>query len=342
MAFPKCNDENKQHINLSNHAMSTLINDMRVFQIDKRSTFINRIISNFRIEARSTLSLSLQEYRNSMKKKLSKVYSSTLDTMLDELTENYKNEILDRYSRGQKKNGFKIRLNNDNAIYLFEECEEEPYYNNAGEYIKALLEEYAQKDFVDREMVYAADYFDTINDAISKGKILSLEQTDGIRLKLCPYTIATDPLSMYHYLVGIVKRTSSNSPIKEGSMYSCRISNMKKGPHCLQEKSFISKKDKDLLDKSIQKKGVQFLNQDIGEIRIRLTDKGIRMYERILHLRPKYEKIEEDGHVYTFLCSKRQIEYYFLKFGQDAVIISPEDLKKSFLDSYEKAVNAYK
>ena len=88
-------------------------------------------------------------------------------------------------------------------------------------------------------------------------------------LKLKPYRIIPDPLSMYHYLIGYAV-PESDSPESEPYSYSCRISNLKY-IKMLHEKSFITQNDKKSLEKELQKKGSQFMIGELCEARIYLT-----------------------------------------------------------------------
>lgn len=56
---------------------------------------------------------------------------------------------------------------------------------------------------------------------------------------------------------------------------------------------------------------IDIMSGAITTVRIALSDQGIQKYKRLLHLRPNYVSISDDGHVYTFNCSLNQIEFYF-------------------------------
>lgn len=323
------NSEKKLHINLSQHAMSILSNDMAAFQIKEKSTFINRIIENFRLDANASLSQSSDKHRDRLSSESSSV---DIDPCNQEKNKSY-----------PKGSGFKIRLNNDNVEYLFSnECNEKDYYRTPGAYIKALIEEYCEKPYVEREHIYAKDFFSTIQNELDsedkKRKMLSLRFKSGKTVKVKPYKIETDPLSIYHYLIGY--EIDSDSSENKQRSFSCRITSLEE-IRCLKQHAFISKDGQKKLDAELQSKGAQFMCEDINEHKIYLSDNGIELYNRMLHLRPQYKHISDDGHTYTFNCSQRQIEYYFFKFGEDAIILSPLSLKEKFLKMYQQAVDNY-
>ena len=43
----------------------------------------------------------------------------------------------------------------------------------------------------------------------------------------------------------------------------------------------------------------------------------------------------------TFKCTEQQAEYYFFKFGADAIIEEPISLRKQFEDKYKLAISKY-
>ena len=98
------------------------------------------------------------------------------------------------------------------------------------------------------------------------------------------------------------------------------------------------------MNSKIRTVGVQFLLQDSELIRIRFSKRGKAMYESQAHLRPAFTKRREDSDgswVFEFNCTQIQAQYYFFKFGSDAEIISPPELRKEFFEQYSKARSLY-
>ena len=59
--YPLINEEQKVRITLSSKAQIIMNEDMDVFGISKAAAFINTVFSNFKTEARSSISLYLQQ-----------------------------------------------------------------------------------------------------------------------------------------------------------------------------------------------------------------------------------------------------------------------------------------
>ena len=76
-----------------------------------------------------------------------------------------------------------------------------------------------------------------------------------------------------------------------------------------------------------------------AEIHVKLTKAGVYKYRRHTHLRPPLVRTEDD--VYVFQCTTAQAEFYFFKFGKDAEILLPTNLRERFKSMYEAAANTY-
>ena len=68
--------------------------------------------------------------------------------------------------------------------------------------------------------------------------------------------------------------------------------------------------------------------------------KGKRLFEKIYLYRPTPISIEEN--IYTFNCSANQLLYYFERFGENALILSPKKLGIFMRNYYYFALKKYK
>ena len=59
--YPLINEEQKIRIALSNRARLTMAEDMDVFGTPKAATFVNTVFANYKSEAKSSISLYLQQ-----------------------------------------------------------------------------------------------------------------------------------------------------------------------------------------------------------------------------------------------------------------------------------------
>ena len=70
---------------------------------------------------------------------------------------------------------------------------------------------------------------------------------------------------------------------------------------------------------------------------------GKRMFDRMIFMRPRPKDITpvENGFIYTFDCTQRQADYYFFRFGVDAEILEPQDLREKFATKHKCAADLY-
>lgn len=344
MPFEIINEERKQHLSLSAHANAVIEHDMCSFNIQQKSTFINCIFENYYPHAEASLSISSADFRENLEKQLEtaaiKCEEKLTQSIIHAQVKDYISRIQASYSAYPKQYAFKIKINKANYKYLFQNCQEDKYYKSAGAFIKAVIEEYCQKSFLEREKIYSKEKFEIMEEAIRCEKKLFLQSATDEIILLKPYRIIPDPLSMYHYIVGYAVQKKPEGETEPFS-YSCRISNLKQ-LEIRQEKSFLSKSKKKSLEEEIRKKGVQFMIGEVNEAKVYLTEEGINLYNRMWHLRPQYKEISSDGHIYIFQCSPNQIHYYFFKFGKEAIVLEPEELREKMITMHEESIEAYK
>ncbi|NLZ27655.1 MAG: WYL domain-containing protein, partial [Firmicutes bacterium] len=222
------------------------------------------------------------------------------------------------------------------------ECNEDKYYKDKSQkprislYLKALFEEYAQKPLYAREKIYYAERFEIIRNAIEAGHQLKIQVASSEMYYVKPFRI---DLATYHYLTGV------SSPVeKDGEpsyqSASFRLSNMLSVIPVRSRSGYLTEKEKENLNKEIQQKGAQFLTANITDVRIKLTESGVQKYNNQIHLRPACKEILP-GNIYCFQCTEIQAEYYFFKFGKDAMVMEPESLATRFKSMYGKAWKIY-
>lgn len=81
-------------------------------------------------------------------------------------------------------------------------------------------------------------------------------------------------------------------------------------------------------------------NTDCEPIKVKLTEKGKKLFNKIYLYRPTPVKIE--GDIYTFICSANQLLYYFERFGDSALILSPKKLGLFMRNYYYFALKKYR
>lgn len=361
------NEEGKVRINLSNHAYSVMENDMLSFQTKEKATFLNIIIRNFHGKAQasyvtnilaqkenewklvldkiSDLRQCLDEEKIRKKKIDLKQYSDA--AIREELKQNYIKMIIKAREKPEKGSNFTFRINNQNRSMLEEakEADLEDLYYSPQDYIKALMEEYANLSYYSREAIFYQDIMEDIQMYIDTNKLIEIQKGNAGKIsgskkeeaiQIVPYRIMSDKAKNYHYLIGVQIRKGVKSYI------SFRISDIQgvRKKRAITSEEKLSSMEKKELNQLLVEKGAAFIGMPSTYSIVRLTSKGINMYRKMLFLRPAYVKIYNQNE-YLFDCTTKQLEFYFFKFGKEAVIIGPSGIRSQFKKSYDKAYHTY-
>lgn len=335
--------EARQHLNLSQMAFDVIDNDRFIFQSKPSfAGMLNRVFEMYRDYADAAVDSACDAFVTTLKNELSSIPESPIKSdIIKILRSARKDELIRTVQSYPKEHPFKFQLNRENYAFLYNWRDTEDAYDGVpGKFIKAVIEEYARKPMVERESIIFRDLIDLVNDAIETHRQITLSLNSGARYSVKPYCVCTDQGYNYHYLAGFAK-----DPIGTGEErpVSFRISNIrifrKTG-----KSGRLTEQQKKEVQNQIRTVGVQFLLQDPENVQVILSERGRKMYESQLHLRPPYgsRRQNPDGSwLYDFSCTPIQAEYYFFKFGADAEIQNPEALKTKFQKQYAEALEVY-
>ena len=357
--FDDISTEWKQHINLSESAWIVIHEDIKNFYSSEEeesfSGFLNRVFRNYYQLAKATVSLRLEEKEEELVKLYSssdfkKIDSETIATIIDKQLETYKNKLLDLAKSYQSGHGEKFRINKENLDLLRESLEDDYYDGSAGKYLKAVFEEYATKPTYIREQIFFEEIVEKIRYAIPNQKKLKITLNDKVTVKedkkynrkfyVSSYKIEQDSTKTFNYLIGYGIEIEREGAIEAPCCF--RISRIKKINVQSSMGGKISKEKAKELDDLLIERTVMFMSSDPIDIQIRFTDKGLEAFRRQLYMRPRIYTIDKDDkHLYTFRCTEIQAINYFFKFGWDANIISPVELRERIKLRYSRSLKTY-
>ena len=333
-------NDRKIRFRLSDTAMTVKESDMFLFGVESENAYLNRVFWNFYQDAEASVSLCLQKNKDYLNKVLSSLDDKAKEKAISILEKEKEKELLNKVEerRAKRGEGKDVLPSVHKEIFTYltsRACCEEKYYDNAiPKYFQSVIEEYARKPYYKRERIYYQHVFDSVDFAISKQQQLHIFLANAEKgYDVSPYKITTDPLSMHHYLIGLLE------PQK---LFVCRATNIKDSKDIQNRKieTILDEDGERFLESEIKKKGAPFLSRDTIKAHVYLTEKGIKNYNQMSHLRPRYSEIR-DNNIYVFFCTKDQLEFFFFKFGKDAVIIEPKSLAEEFKRKYEDAAKAY-
>lgn len=336
----------KQRLNLSKSAKEVLEYDKYCFGAETDSGLINTIFKNYAPDADASVALRLNEFKGALQDRLGAMKGIDIEVkkrIITSLGTEKEYELKERIKKHGKGESLTFSLNDYNWKYLMEtgECQEQKYYSRRGEYIKEVIEEYASLPYVQRERIYLKDTVNMIETAIENKRQLKIETENGELFSVYPYMIMQNSLSTVNYLVCYKKKYDHTDDEKSpGSFRLLAIKNVRIEK---SKSAFLNKKDKEILQKAVDKRGAQsqFMASEEIVAEVKFTEKGLEMYKRVVFNRPMYSERLNDN-TFRFICSFNQAEYYFFKFGEEAEVISPPKLRNRLAEKYEKALKRYK
>ncbi len=201
-------------------------------------------------------------------------------------------------------------------------------------FYRRLFTSYSQKPKNEREKIICKQNYELLSKAINKSAqvLITLKSGDVIK-EASVYTIGSSKDELFNYVLVYCK---NNVTLRLAKIESVNV---------LNTKASIPKENEDLFAKQVAC-AIQYpmYNTDDEPVKVQLTKEGKKLFEKIYLYRP--EPIEIDGDIYTFNCSKNQLLYYFERFGDRAIILSPKKhgifMRNYYWYAYKKYNSLYK
>lgn len=375
--FMTSRSEQRQHLNLSLHARQVIESDMSTFFLEQElSGFICRVIQCFASESDASITRASRKRRDQLERSvLTARYraSHPLDENLDNfdptatltdaesrtinsLVDDYIRQTLARMSSYPRDVPMKIRLRNNiyDMVYPADRSDwpEGRYYATVGDYLKAVVEDYASRTFYEREGIICGEVLDALNLELElplpDRRLLVIETAGrGVSANsfaVKPYAVLPDTGGNYHYLVGMSKRSDAREPYKPVSFRISRILRVRPRPKSYASGKVTQNELKDL-KAALKKNGVQYLVGEASISRVNLSADGVKMFNSVLHMRPQpvsTAHLDDGSSILEFDCTEKQLSDYFFKFGSNARILAPDTLAAAFEEKYESALEVYR
>lgn len=342
---------NQIRFRISYKAYETILQDIDDFQNvpDKEqiSSFLNRIIKNFYLEAESSISEGMERRYNKYLEWLDGVPEREKTAMI--LTEREKsavrNEIERKYGQPQKGKGQNLKLiltNRVRDIFMYSK-ENSIYDDKISDYIAALVQEYTTFSREDRERIYFNEMYLQIQNCIDSKYEMEIVSSDTAFI-FKPYQITTNGIMPYLYIIGYSRLKDGDTGNEKTASF--RLSRIQSLESKTNHRFSFSKEQKNELQTIMSNKSqITYLTGENKKITVRLTKNGYRLFSNIIISgRPCYtEKIivSDDDIRLDFCCTEEQIYQYFVRFGADAEIMDPQELRNRFRDMYRELTERY-
>ena len=158
-----------------------------------------------------------------------------------------------------------------------------------------------------REEILFAKIFKNIETALKDGNKIKIKYHNYIRL-INPYFIKVSDSESRSYLF------------------------------CYCEKNKDYRNDKKYIDE-VYRKFDPFLSYN-NKVKVKFTEKGLELYEKVLTNRPKVLTKEEN--IYTFECDNKLAIVYFAQFFSLIEILEPQELREKLKNELENTLKIYK
>ena len=199
-------------------------------------------------------------------------------------------------------------------------------------FYRRMLTSYAQRPKNEREKILFKDTYELLCKAISKDVQVCLILKSGERQydNMSLYSVSSAKDELFNYVLCYSRKNN----------HTLRLASIK-NVYLLPDKSQIPEANKALFKRQVEC-GAQYpiYPSDDTPITVQLTEKGKELFKKIYLYRPT--PISIDGDIYTFNCSANQLLYYFERFGENALILSPKRIGIFMRNYYHFALKKYR
>lgn len=322
----------KIKISLPTDTYELLKKDCLDFKITKANgepnmnEFINTLIVNFYEE----FTAGEESLQDEIKKALFSVPKAYKKKAFDEII-----KIIAKRgagdTKGQKSSqlSFKPTKSSENAVAYIETVSIKN--ESISSFYRRMMISYSQKTKNEREKIIHKDNYELLEKAIAKSVKATIKlKNDTIVKDVSIYSISSSRDELFNYVLGY--NGKDNVTLRLAGIKSVML---------LPDKMEIPQINVEMLERQV-KCGAQYpiYPSDKDEIKVQLTPNGKKLFEKIYLYRPIPTKIE--GDIYYFDCSANQLIYYFQRFGDSALILSPKRLGIKMRDYYHFAVKKYR
>lgn len=198
-------------------------------------------------------------------------------------------------------------------------------------FYRRLFVAYSKRLKNERERIIHKQNYDILTSAVKKGLQVCISIENGcVYNNVSLYGIEPAKDELFNYV--LCYSNNKNRTLRLAKIKTVSI---------LAKNGELPKEAEDMFARQVAA-GAQYpiYSTDKDPIRVRLSDKGRELFEKIYLYRPIPVSVE--GDVYTFDCSANQVLYYFERFGAEALILSPKRLGIFMRNYYYFALKKYR
>lgn len=325
----------KIKINVTAHTATIIDKDIESFEFYKsdgrtfnKNSFITKLIVNYHNTFKEKELALFEKLKKTISSAVTASVSTTDALAYSLISQFYKNNITPNKEKLNHTISIKPTKETTSIIEYIEQ------YMLSGstlsEYFRKMFYSYASLPQDEREKIIFSEQYTALNEAIKakRSVFITFNNNAGRNREVMPYAITCAKEELHCYLIG-----SANAPM---TFRLSRIATVTP----LNSSVEFSPYELKIFDKLLTY-GVQFnyFNDDFKPVTVELTERGEELYKKILIHRPVASKIE--GNVYHFDCSHFQIVHYFVRFGKEALVLSPDSVVNSIIRFHREATRRY-
>lgn len=198
-------------------------------------------------------------------------------------------------------------------------------------FYRRMFTAYSQKTKTEREKIIFSENYKLLLKAIKKNKKVCVTLKNGDAYEHASvFSVSPAKDELFNYVLLCCKK--KNSTIRLATIKAVSL---------LSDAASIPDDNKTLFERQVACAAqYPMYSTDTEPIRVQLTENGKKLFNKIYLYRPT--AISVDGDIYTFDCSVNQLLYYFQRFGDSALILSPERVGIRMRDYYYFALKKYR
>ena len=278
-------------------------------------------------EVESKIRVTLPEYIYNMILNDEKDFEINKNKLCNYIFEIYgeKIDFDEPYTKTKYNKLLQFNLTNDNKD-IYADIASRYKIDNKAEYFRKTFFSYCDQPKYKRELMIFEKSVSLINLAIKKGKKLKIKYKEEYRI-IEPYFLINSDGETRNYISCYCDKN------KEYRNY--RLVNIKAISVMKEENEQFN----DEYIREIKENFDAFLSYG-NKIKVKMNEEGQKHFQKVIANRPKL--LEQNGDVFTFECSDLKAKLYFTQFLENAEIIEPENLRKWFIEKFERVIQNYK
>ena len=290
------------------------------------NAFINRLILNFYEDFAREEAETRARVKDALSSIPQKYMHEAYDNVMHALAKRERGELGDEESVAIS---FKPTKQSEHVIIYIENVLLEN--ESLASFYRRMLITYAKRPKNERERIIHKAVYETLMRACKEGLMVCLSlDSDQIYNGASVYSVDPGKDELFNYV--LLYNGKKNTTIRLAKIKTAAI---------LTAKAEIPEENAALFARQARC-GAQYpvYSTDDEPIKVKLTEKGKRLFNRIYLYRPTPISIE--GDIYTFDCSSNQLLFYFERFGGEALIVSPKKLGLFMLNYHYFALQKYR